>query len=76
MLANFMDALNGTEEMRAALNLTNLKNLENILGNFKQTLISSVEVSFSVFYSLVSSLGGKHYLDGSSMWGLKVIILK
>ena len=36
-------------------NMTDLNNLEDILGNFKQTLISSVELSFSVFYSLVRS---------------------
>jgi hypothetical protein len=35
-------------------NMTDLNNLEDILGNFKQTLISNVELSFSVFYSLVS----------------------
>jgi len=50
-VTNFMDALNGTDELKVTLNLTNL---ENILGNFKQTLISSVELSFPVFYSLVS----------------------
>ncbi len=35
------------------LNLTNLKNLEDILGTFKQTLTTSVDLSLSVFYSLV-----------------------
>jgi hypothetical protein len=36
------------------LTQTNLKNLGNIVGNFKQTLTSSLDLSHPVFYSLVS----------------------
>ena len=37
-------------------NMTNLNSLEDILGNFKQNLLSSVDLSFSVFYSLVRKI--------------------
>jgi len=52
------DLLNLTQpgnvtSLKDLLNLTNLKNLEDILGNFKQTLTTSVDLSLSVFYSLV-----------------------
>ncbi len=52
------DLLNITQSgnvtsLKDLLNLTNLKNLEDILGNFKQTLTTSVDLSLSVFYSLV-----------------------
>ena len=57
-IINLTDVRNWTF-LEDEFNMTNLNSLEDILGNFKQNLLSSVDLSFSVFYSLVRKITGQ-----------------